>query len=1158
MQMVATAAFGYALGSEGTGDIFWQNYGNVLVDDSSYSEALLQTNHLSENMKVASPLALSIPSDATIQGVELVVSKHQSAGALIQDAAVYMVVGGIVGAANKASSSYWPESDTDSIYFGPTDMGGNVLIPSDLDADFGFVLIAKSGPGSPPNANALIRYMYMRVYYTVPDLSVSMSASPSEGAAPLNVNFATVVSGGTAPYSYSLDPGDGTPPVTGTGTPNHSYVGVGTFVATMTVTDSLGASGTATATITTTGTSVLLVAATRAPAIGYAPVLVGFEVSAIGGTPPYSYYWDFGDGTAQTLAATALHEYQTPGLYVPFIRVTDSVGNVGYGKQDLSVQVLASSLTGTILAVPNSGDAPLGVNFSVTITGGIPGYSYNWNFGDGSSPAHTPAPSHLYTIAGNYTVTLDLQDALGQKATLVGYVTVTENGVGVVSLSISADQTSGGVGDTFQFYAAASGGVEPYDITWDFGDGTTLAATGDATHQYAASGLFYVQATLQDSSVPPVTVTSNRIGITVSATGDLRALPSVSPQTGYMPLVVTCAASGTGGTGPYTYVWKWGDGSGDGSGASASHTYSAVGTYTLYLVVTDSTGTTAYSSPITIIVTQSGTPPGSGGSASFTWMGSDDTTPQADLLYSFYLEPYEAGYGAWVPDTSKVYTGLPSGSYVFHVRAQDEAGQDSTPADWPFSLIGSGGTSLLVSVTEDIHAASGIPATVNFVGMASGGVEPYAYAWSFGDGTPSATGASTQHTYTATGTFEGSLSVTDANGKVSTATFTKTFTDSGTPVGHSISGQVTYDGHSLFSVINNNDTVGHVPWTNKLDAGSVDSIGAYATLTTKASNYLVVKWPQAADIPAGTAITGMALFVRIMGTGTVKFRRIAPIKHGNIFDGINATPDRSKTSPDNFPASWTWVSFGGPGDLWDIPNLTIDDVLKKTYGFAIQAEPVDAGGEASIDAAYVVLYYSGMPTYPIGIASVEIDALPYNPTGVGGSASSNSSGNYTIPDLVDDNYTLDPNYDASDNGWIIRPAGIEVSLVGVDVTGQDFAASPIGFPLVKKNTPGKSANINCGPAATWKYFYAKSRGTAKVTFQLKNISGGNVDLYVMKGSLPDESDYDGKSTLPSTSDEEVKLKPTGGLTYWFIGVRAVPTGSPGVIGFTVKVTQPVG
>src|SRR5205814_2372776 len=56
---------------------------------------------------------------------------------------------------------------------------------------------------------------------------------------------------------------------------------------------------------------------------------------------------------------------------------------------------------------------------------------------------------------------------------------------------------------------------------------------------------------------------------------------------------------------------------------------------------------------------------------------------------------------------------------------------------------------------------------VSFTGSASGGVSPYSYVWSFGDGTSTSGTLNPTHTYPDNGTFSVTLAVTDAAGTTS-------------------------------------------------------------------------------------------------------------------------------------------------------------------------------------------------------------------------------------------------------------------------------------------------------------------------------------------------------------------------------------------------------
>ena len=75
---------------------------------------------------------------------------------------------------------------------------------------------------------------------------------------------------------------------------------------------------------------------------------------------------------------------------------------------------------------PTIGDAPLTVQFdsSGSLPGTGTGLTYQWNFGDGSSPDATPNPSHLYLNPGTYTARLTLTNSLGSSTSAPIVVTV--------------------------------------------------------------------------------------------------------------------------------------------------------------------------------------------------------------------------------------------------------------------------------------------------------------------------------------------------------------------------------------------------------------------------------------------------------------------------------------------------------------------------------------------------------------------------------------------------------------------------------------------------------------------------------------------------------------------------------------------------------------
>ncbi len=121
--------------------------------------------------------------------------------------------------------------------------------------------------------------------------------------------------------------------------------------------------------------------------------------------------------------------------------------------------------------------------------------------------------------------------------------------------------------------------------SWTFGDGAT-AAVQNPSHTYAADGADTVTLTVTDNGGATnsvshvVTVTQANQSPTAAFTSSCSAL--------------TCAFTSTSsdpdGT-IATYRWTFGDG-GTGAAQNPSHTYTAAGTYTVHLTVTDNQGDT--------------------------------------------------------------------------------------------------------------------------------------------------------------------------------------------------------------------------------------------------------------------------------------------------------------------------------------------------------------------------------------------------------------------------------------------------------------------------------------------------------------------------------------------------------------------------------------
>jgi hypothetical protein len=114
--------------------------------------------------------------------------------------------------------------------------------------------------------------------------------------------------------------------------------------------------------------------------------------------------------------------------------------------------------------------------------------------------------------------------------------------------------------------------------------------------------------------------------------------------------------------------------------------------------------------------------------ASFTWSGSDDTTPTGSLLYAFRLDPLETSFSAFASAASKTYSGLADGSYTFFAQAKDQAGNvTQPPASRSFTVSAGASSACPGEVIVDNLPPGQSSAQVSFTGSWSTASQPGAF-----------------------------------------------------------------------------------------------------------------------------------------------------------------------------------------------------------------------------------------------------------------------------------------------------------------------------------------------------------------------------------------------------------------------------------------------
>lgn len=207
----------------------------------------------------------------------------------------------------------------------------------------------------------------------------------------------------------------------------------------------------------------------------------------INGSSPFTYLWS-------TTPAQSTQTATVPaGTF--YVTITDNLGCIIYD----TVQINQPAALDIDVSYENEGCInSCDGSVSVTVTGGIQPYEYNWT----GAVSSTSAISNLCT--GNYSVTVSDSN----NCTINGSATISTNSP--INADAYADAQTVFMPTSVQFYFTGSGAV---DYLWDFGDGTTSNAT-NPTHTYTAAGEYSVVLVVS-TGAPDFCTDSVQIIITV-------------------------------------------------------------------------------------------------------------------------------------------------------------------------------------------------------------------------------------------------------------------------------------------------------------------------------------------------------------------------------------------------------------------------------------------------------------------------------------------------------------------------------------------------------------------------------------------------------------------------------------------------------------------
>jgi PKD repeat protein len=561
-------------------------------------------------------------------------------------------------------------------------------------------------------------------------VTADFTADPTSGYAPHTVQFTDLSDGSISGWLWDF--GDGTP-ISTEQNPSHTYTSTGSYTVTLEV-SGVDSSDTVTKS-NYVNVAVINADFTASPESGYAPLSVQFIDSSTGDIS--GWLWDFGDGTPISTEQNPSHTYNNSGSYTVTLEVSGVYGSDTVTKANY---INATVINADFTASPESGYAPLSVQFTDSSTGDISGWL--WDFGDGTPISTGQNPSHTYNSAGSYTVTMEVSGVYGSDTvTKANYVNVT-----VINADFTASPRNGNTPLTVQFTDLSDGSISGW--LWDFGDGTPISTGQNPSHTYNSSGSYTVTLEVSGIDGSDTVTKSNYINVTV-INADFTAS---SPRSGYTPHTVQFADLSDGSISGW--LWDFGDGTPTSTEQNPSHTYNSSGSYTVTLEVSGVYGSDTVTKYNYINVTTM--------NADFTASprsGYAPLTVQFTDLSDGSISGWLWDFGDGTPistEQNPSHTYNSSGSYTVTLEVSGAYGSDTVTKSNYINV-----TAIYAAFTAGPRSGYA-PLTVEFTDLSAGNIS--GWLWDFGDGSPMSTEQYPSHTYTSSGSYTVTLEVSGIDG----------------------------------------------------------------------------------------------------------------------------------------------------------------------------------------------------------------------------------------------------------------------------------------------------------------------------------------------------------------------------------------------------------
>jgi PKD repeat protein len=404
----------------------------------------------------------------------------------------------------------------------------------------------------------------------------------------LFTNLSSAPMGYIVKWEWNFGDGNSTTVLWPAGNPNvsHTFPNYGNFSVTLTVTTNDSCTNTISKTVTVISTPQANFIH-QSNCLG-APVTFTDQSQSGGGGSIIDWRWNFGDPTSGfgnfSTIPNPTHTYLSGGIYQVSLIVTSTTGCSDTVTKSVTINAAPvvdfTSVAGCVNDTTQFTCSPPVVPGATT--------TYLWQFGDATSSSEMN-PVHLYSQPGTFSVSLTITDTAGCMKTISHFVTIVP---APAPLFVYNTPACSNYPVLFNDISAISGG----QITswhWVFGDGsdTLILPPGnpDIAHTFSNFGTFNVVLTVttsmgceNDFSMPVVITTGPLAGFSYGTS-------CMSSPVNFTDLTAT-----NGGTNLISWLWNFGDPLSGTDNTSIlqnpSHIFSAAGTFTINLLVTNANG----------------------------------------------------------------------------------------------------------------------------------------------------------------------------------------------------------------------------------------------------------------------------------------------------------------------------------------------------------------------------------------------------------------------------------------------------------------------------------------------------------------------------------------------------------------------------------------